>query len=116
MLFELISRVAIATFVVLFSTNPFAPATYAAEGVPDRLRNIQFEYRTDMPVTDSQAHKLRFGFRYRAKTGGSGSKRFRLILHHNTRSRRRTSTEIGSSTSWPTLRCRTRSRQRSVFR
>jgi hypothetical protein len=58
MLFELIPRVAIATFVVLFSTNPFAPAAYAAEGVPDRLRSIQFEYRTDIPVTDSQAHKL----------------------------------------------------------
>jgi hypothetical protein len=36
MLFELIPRVAIATFVVLFSTNPFAPAAYAAEGAPDR--------------------------------------------------------------------------------
>jgi|HubBroStandDraft_1064217.scaffolds.fasta_scaffold41025_5 hypothetical protein len=58
MLFELIPRVAIATFVVLFSTNPFAPAAYAAEGAPDRLRSIQFEYRTDIPVTDSQAHKL----------------------------------------------------------
>jgi transglutaminase-like putative cysteine protease len=58
MLFELIPRVAIATFVVLFSTNPLAPAAYAAEGAPDRLRNIQFEYRTDIPVTDSQARKL----------------------------------------------------------
>jgi hypothetical protein len=57
MLFELIPRVP-AAFVVLFSTNPFAPAAYAAEGVPDRLRSIQFEYRTDIPVTDSQAHKL----------------------------------------------------------
>jgi transglutaminase-like putative cysteine protease len=58
MLFELIPRVAIATFVVLFSTNPLAPAAYAAEGALDRLRNIQFEYRTDIPVTDSQARKL----------------------------------------------------------
>jgi hypothetical protein len=58
MLFELIPRVAIATLVVLFSTNPFAPAAYAAEGAPDRVRSIQFEYRTDIPVTDSQAHKL----------------------------------------------------------
>src|SRR5271156_3961260 len=56
--FELISRVAIATFVVLFSTNLFAPTVYAAEGVPDRLCIIQFEYRTDIPVIDSQAHKL----------------------------------------------------------
>lgn len=37
MLFELIPRVAIATLVVLFSTNPFASAAYAAEGAPDRL-------------------------------------------------------------------------------
>ena len=42
MLFELIPRLAIATFVVLFSTNHLAPAAYAAEGAPDRLRNIQF--------------------------------------------------------------------------
>jgi hypothetical protein len=58
MLFELIARIAIAAFVVLFSTNSFAPAAYAAEGAPDRLRNIRFEYRTDIPVADSQAHKL----------------------------------------------------------
>jgi hypothetical protein len=86
MLSELIPRVAIATLVVLFSTNPFAPAAYAAEGAPDRLRSIQFEYRTDIPLTDSQAHKLEVGFRYRAKTDGSGSKRFRSIPRHNTRS------------------------------
>ena len=78
MLFELIPRVP-AAFVVLFSTNPFAPAAYAAEGVPDRLRSIQFEYRTDIPVTDSQAHKLEVWIPLPAKTDGSGSKRFRSI-------------------------------------
>ena len=57
MLFELIRRVAIATFVVLLSTPPCVLTALAAEGARDRLRNIQFEYRTDIPV-DSHAHKL----------------------------------------------------------
>jgi hypothetical protein len=38
--------------------EPLRTRGLCSRGRAGSLRNIQFEYRTDIPVTDSQAHKL----------------------------------------------------------